>query len=36
MRKGSVHAAKLKLMLDSKVNNINPIKLTAEVEMEEE
>jgi hypothetical protein len=36
MRKGNVHGAKLKLMLDSKVNNINPIKLTAEVDMEEE
>ena len=36
MRKGNVHGAKLQLMLDSKTNNIHPIKLTAEIEMEEE
>jgi hypothetical protein len=35
MRKGNVHGAKLKLMLDSKAKNIPPIKLTAEVDMEE-
>ena len=36
MRKGNVHGAKLKLMLDSKANNIDIIKLTAEIDMEEE
>jgi hypothetical protein len=30
MRKGNVHGVKLKLMLDSKANNIHLIKLTAE------
>ena len=31
MRKGWVHGAKIKLMLDSKTNNLTPQKLTAEV-----
>lgn len=31
MRKGVMHGAKLQFILDTKVNNIKPIKLTAEL-----
>jgi hypothetical protein len=31
LRKGNIHGAKLKIILDSKSNNYNPIKLTAEL-----
>ena len=31
LRKGNLHGAKLKIILDSKSNNYNPIKLTAEL-----